>query len=407
MNILILGLGGITHAFRHWPERTLGQALVKAGHTVRAITYHQPESPHLGLGALHEVIDGIRVTRVKPRFWPNRALIQALEAEPLPDVVHILHPRNVLAWAAVRWLRKRGVPIVWTWLGPFHDRWLVRDRERPYEETPRYEHLLYRWRDLLPQIVAERRVREPIRNLLIHEPLRHVAAFIPCSQHEATVLARMGFGSVPTTVIPLWLDLDFIAQLDTTTELPFTRPIIGYIGQLSLRKCYDLLVEAMPIIVAHHPNASFVFVTHNEEQRALLQSMVSDRGLQQHLHFLGTISEEEKVALLRACDVYAFPSRYEGFGLPPLEAMAIGTAVVSTDIPVINETIQHGENGLLAPYNDAAGLAAALLDILDDDVLRQRLIAGGKHTIAQRYQPAVLVEQVLAIYQHVITLSGS
>ena len=118
-----------------------------------------------------------------------------------------------------------------------------------------------------------------------------------------------------------------------------------------------MVIEAMPAVVAHFPQASFVFVTHNPEQRANLQKMADQRGMAANLHFLGMISEEEKLALLRASDVLPFPSRYEGFGLPLLEGMAAGTPVISTDIPVVNEIVEHGENGLLIPYDDSAALA--------------------------------------------------
>ena len=115
MRVLILGLGGVSRHFRNWPERTLGQALVRAGHEVHAITYWQPDSPQLGLEQREETIDGIHVHRVRPQFFPARDLLAALAALPRPDVAHILHPRNVLAWRAVRWLKAQGVPVVWTW----------------------------------------------------------------------------------------------------------------------------------------------------------------------------------------------------------------------------------------------------------------------------------------------------
>src|SRR5215218_7095463 len=129
MRVLIVGLGGVSRVFRNWPERTLGQALVRAGHEVHAVTYWQPESPQLGLAEREEVLDGIHVHRVSPRFFPNRELARVLAALPRPDVAHLMHPRNVLAWGAAGWLRRHSVPIVWTWLGPYHDRWLVADRE--------------------------------------------------------------------------------------------------------------------------------------------------------------------------------------------------------------------------------------------------------------------------------------
>ena len=184
--------------------------------------------------------------------------------------------------------------------------------------------------------------------------------------------------------------------------LPLTRPIIPYIGQLTVRKCYDLVIEAMPAIVARFPQASFVFVTHNPEQRANLQRMAAERGVEPNLHFLGTISEEEKLALLRASDVLPFPSRYEGFGLPLLEGMAAGVPVISTNIPVVNEIVRDGENGLLIPYDDTAALARAMLDVLEQPELRARLVAGGARSMADSFDPDMLVQQVIDAYRSVV-----
>jgi glycogen synthase len=406
MRILILGLGGVSRHFRNWPERTLGQALVRAGHNVHAITYWQPDSPQLGLEQREEMIDGIHVHRVRPQFFPARDLLAALAAMPRPDVAHIMHPRNVLAWRAVRWLKAQGVPIVWTWLGPYHDRWLIADRERPYEHQPHPEWLIYTVRAALLRTLHDRRLRENFRNYAIHQPLQHVDAFIPCSRHEATALAALGFGDRPMTVVPLWLDMQFMLGPAPALHLPLTHPIIPYIGQLTVRKCYDMVIEAMPAVVARYPAASFVFVTHNPEQRANLQRIAGERGMAANLHFLGMISEEEKLALLRASDVLPFPSRYEGFGLPLLEGMAAGTPVISTDIPVVNEIIEHRENGLLIPYDDSAALARAILDVLDNADLRAQLVAGGRRSMIERFDPRALVERVVEVYQAVQSRSS-
>lgn len=402
MRVLIIGLGGVSRVFRNWPERTLGQALVQAGHAVDAITYWQPQTPHLGLERRTETIDGIRVFRVKPEFFPARDLQTALWALPRPDVVHLMHPRNVLAWQAVRRLRTQGVPLVWTWLGPYHDRWLVDDRERPYETTPRPERLIYDLAGVVRRTLRDGRLRDHLRNYFIHAPLRHVDAFLPCSQHEAEALAMMGFGERPMQVVPLWLDMDFMQGPAPALELPLSRPIIPYIGQLTVRKCYDMVIAAMPAVVERFPAASFVFVTHNPEQRTHLQRMAAERGVERNLHFMGTISEEEKLALLRASDALPFPSRYEGFGLPVLEGMAAGTPVIATNIPVVNELIRHGEDGWLIPYDDVAALAQAIILLVEDRALRERLVAGGRRAIAERFCPRQLAAQVVACYQQAV-----
>ncbi len=404
MQIAIIGLGGVTQPFRQWPERVLGERLVGLGHHVVFYGYYDPASAHLRERV--EEIAGIEVRRLPPRFWPSQELRRAMASEIVPDVAHLFHPRNVLAFSSVRLLRRWRVPLVYTWLGPFHDPFLVDDRESPYEKPPHYDRLIF----TLPQLVRRLRQggdpREHLRNYLLHWPLTQVDLYLACSQHEADELACMGMPPERIRVVPLWIETDVIDRLACRPpEHPFPAPFFLYIGQLTRRKGPDLLVEAMPAVLERYPQASFVFVTHNPAGQAELQARAEALGVAGQLHWLGEVSEEEKFALLRACTAYVLPTRYEGFGLPLLEAMAAGAPLVSSDIPVVRETVQNGENGLLVPLGDRQALAAALIRLVEEPGLRHQLTAAGEWTVRERYNGAVLVQRVLATYREAIELS--
>jgi glycogen synthase len=432
VRILIVGLGGVTREFRHWPERVLALALLRRGHEVVAYGYRDPSSPLLSTA--YEVIDGVLVRRLPRRHWPSPELWRALNADGPFDVVQLFHPRNVLAYGVGRWCRARGVPMVYTWLGPFHDRYLIDDREQPYDEQPHYERLIFTRKDLARRLLMDCRLQiadntlasskttkqhgnqsnfsmfnpqcsikmvlDHLRNYWLHAPLAWADALLPCSQHEQGVMRAMGLRQ-PSRVVPLWIDVPYIQALPPQPVAAYTRPLVLYVGQLTRRKAYDVLVDAMPQIVARYPGATFLFVTHNPEQREQLLRVAAARGVGDNIRFLGRLSDAELVAHYRAADVYAFPTRYEGFGLPPLEAMAAGCPVVTSNIPVVSETVQHEVNGLLTRYNDAHDLAHGILRVLDDGELRARLIQGGYATIAQRYRAEQLVAQIEQIYRQV------
>ncbi|NJN68268.1 MAG: glycosyltransferase family 4 protein [Chloroflexaceae bacterium] len=334
-------------------------------------------------------------------------LARALHQGPRPDLVHLLHPRNVLAAQVTAWAQKHRIPTVYTWLGPFHDAYLTPDRERPFEKPPTYERLVFTRRALVRQAVLEQRWREVLRNYRLHWPLAAATALLPCSEFEAEVMRRFGL-TQPQAMVPLWIDTPFIQTVPVRPPaLQSPRPWLLFVGQLTIRKGYDLVVQALPAIVAAWPAASLLVVSGiNQQQRDALMRLATRMGVQEHITLLGYLSDEELINLYRASDVLLFPTRYEGFGLPLLEAMAAECPLVSTDIPVVREIVRDGENGILVPYGDVAALARAAMAVVGDEPLRQRLVRGGQATVRERYREDDLVGRVEELYGRVVRSSA-
>lgn len=396
-HILLLGIGAVTRDFaRNWPEPVLARALARRGHRVTAIGYLQPAHP--SMCAPYEQIDGIDLFRLAPRVWPGPALGRLLDRIPRPDLVHIFHLRNVMIYNAVRWARRHGLPIVHSPVGPFHDAYLVDDRERPYASRVDYGRLAYTLPDLLRQLLRDPRPRRQATNYLLHAPLRQVDRFIASSHHEARILQQMGVAAGAIDVVPLWIEQAPPLVPDQSVLAGLSHPIVLFIGQLTPRKGFDLLVEAMPHVVARQPTACFVFVSHNPAQQQQMQQRAADLGVRRHLHFAGRVTEEQKAALMRAAACMVVPSRYEGFGLPPLEAMQAGVPLVASNIPVIDEVVEDGVDGLLVTPDDPVALAAGICRLLEDDLLRARLVAGGRAKLARAFDEEQLLRRVLASY---------
>lgn len=396
MNILIVTTGGITRLFRNWPEVLLAKALVQRGHAVRAFTYYEAQSD--ALNVRQEKIEGIAVERIEPNGWLTREFWNALQRGPRPDVIHIQHLRNLFAFQAAYYARRENIPYVVTPIGPLHDQFLSRDRDFPLDSEPLYHNLIWSRREIVNRAARDGRVKRHVENFLMHYPIHHANAVIACSDHERRIWAKL---HIESETIPLWVDVPFIAELrGKKYKAEFARPVILFVGQFKYRKGFDVLARAMPLVLEKFPNATFLFVGHSPIHRRELENIARENGAFDHLQVIERVSEEDKVRLYNSADVSVLPTRYEGFGLPPLEAMAAGCPVVASDIPVVDEVVRHAENGLLAPRDNPRALAEAILRVLNDDALRACLIENGFETL-KRFDENELAARNIGVYEHI------
>ena len=126
---------------------------------------------------------------------------------------------------------------------------------------------------------------------------------------------------------------------------------------------------------------------------------VEELGLRDRVRFLGHVPEADLPALLAGASAFIYPSYYEGFGLPPLEAMACGAPVVSSNTSSLPEVL--GDAALLVSPDDSEALAEAVALVLSDDALRRDLRQRGL-ACARRFSWAAAARQLLAAYQRAV-----
>ncbi|MBV9952210.1 MAG: glycosyltransferase family 4 protein [Acidimicrobiia bacterium] len=127
-----------------------------------------------------------------------------------------------------------------------------------------------------------------------------------------------------------------------------------------------------------------------------LTDAIRDARHRDRIRRLGWVSDDERAALLRGATAFAYPSRYEGFGLPPLEAMLAGVPVVTTTAGALQEVV--GDAALLVPPLDHDALVAGLIEILRDDMRRASLVAAGTARAA-RYDWARTADGLVDLYR--------
>ena len=110
---------------------------------------------------------------------------------------------------------------------------------------------------------------------------------------------------------------------------------------------------------------------------------------------LGWVDDDQRLGLLRGASVVAYPSRYEGFGLVPLEAMAVGTPVVTTAAGAVPEVV--GDAAIVVPVGDSAALAHGLRQVLGDESLAQDLADAGEARVLQ-FPWSATIDGIVELY---------
>jgi len=155
-----------------------------------------------------------------------------------------------------------------------------------------------------------------------------------------------------------------------------------YIGRLREGKRVQDLIEAFAIVSSSRPRA-VLHIVGDGPQRRSLEALAQTRGLGNRIAFHGFVSEDEKIALLRRASLYLSASRFEGFGIPLVEAMATGAVPVVTDIPAHRFVFRDRQVGWIT--SSPAEMADAVLALLDDDLLRRTKAREGRWLVEQEW----------------------
>ena len=153
-------------------------------------------------------------------------------------------------------------------------------------------------------------------------------------------------------------------------------PVVLYPAITYPHKEHAVLLRAFEEVLTRHPHAVLVLPGGaGPSEGAVAAQIAASPRLRQHVRRLGRISDADVSGLLELADVVAVPSRYEGFGLPALEAMAAGTAVVAADATSLPEVV--GDAGRLVPVGVAGAWGEAISDLLADATERAHLASAG------------------------------
>lgn len=306
-----------------------------------------------------------------PLVWPR---LRSLVREHQIDIVHAHdYKTNVLAWMLSSTSGVRVLSTVHGWTG--HTR---RERLVYY---PLDKRVLARF----PRLIA---VSSEIRDELVRSGARHdcVAVVLNGIDHQA-------FLRTPARV----------PAIRTALGIGSNEFVIGAIGRLEPQKRFDLLIETVARLQSNG-HCLRLLIAGEGTARPLLEQRIRGLGLGSVCRLLGHYTDV--TSLHHAFDLFVQASDYEGTPNALLEAMALGTPVVATDVGGTREMVVDGEHGLIVPAGDARALAHAITRALQDPVAMQVRAHAARRRVERELSFERRMRRVEVIYDELVEQGG-
>lgn len=177
-------------------------------------------------------------------------------------------------------------------------------------------------------------------------------------------------------------------------------PVIGTMGRLSSVKGQKFLIEAMRHVISKRNDVQCLIIGSGPEEK-ILKKQADDLGIASSISFMQS-SYADIPLYLSSMDVFVLPSIAEGLGLALLEAMSMGKPCIGSDIGGIKDIIEEGVNGLTVPVGNEKAIADAVIKLLDDRALAQKLGTKAKEVVKERFLLDSMAEKVSHLYREVI-----
>jgi glycosyltransferase involved in cell wall biosynthesis len=245
--------------------------------------------------------------------------------------------------------------------------------------------------------------------LAIRASARRADALIAVSESTRQDVIR-GLGISPEKILttqsgvdPVFRPInDTVAKGKIAEKYDLPERFILYVGLIEPRKNLPMLISAFKRLIDSGEDYKLVLVGRYGWMYEELLKQINNLDLEGMIHFTGYVSQEDLPLVYNLSSLFVYPTIYEGFGLPVLEAMACGVPVITTDVSSLPEIV--GEAGMLVPVNDVKALYGAMIEVLRDEDLRRKMINKGIQRAAKFTweQTAKLTFQV---YQQVMRTS--
>jgi len=368
----------LTSTFPRWADDTEPAFVFELCRSLAAEWDVTVLAPHAAGVRREETLDGVRVLRYRygPAAWEKLAYEGGILAnlKRRPWLACLLPPFLLaLLWAACREVRALRPAAV-------HAHWIVPQGIALAAALP--------LAGPRPRAICTAHgsdvsaLRGGFWRALRHRVAARLDCIVAVSVPLRAQLADEGCPPEKMAVIPMGADL---SGLFTPVESPArSQEEILFVGRLAREKGADILLEAMPRILAQRPEATLTLIGDGPEE-VRLHDTARGLGLADRVRFAGAQPQAVLPEHYRRAALLVLPSRREGFGLVLVEALGCGCPVVAADLPAVRELLDDGRGGRLFRAENPAELARAVLELLDDAQAAAALAQRGRAAVTESY----------------------
>lgn len=182
-------------------------------------------------------------------------------------------------------------------------------------------------------------------------------------------------------------------------QLSYEGVVLLTAARLTPWKGIDCVIRLVAALKKSGLEATLI-IAGNGEAKEALEAEAVEHDVRDQVRFVGKLSKEALGAAIKGADVFVYNTSYEGLPHQLLEVMDIGTPIVTTDIPGNREVIRDGIEGLLIPHNDLPAMEAAVRRVLDNEPLRNRLIASARAR-TKDFEQSKVTSALVALLQRI------
>ena len=187
--------------------------------------------------------------------------------------------------------------------------------------------------------------------------------------------------------------IDNSKREEVAARFGITRPYILYVGSIEERKNLLLIVKALKLL---DKETTLVAIGKRTPYTKVVETFIKENNLEQRVKILNNVMHDDLPALFQSASVFVYPSFFEGFGIPIVEALSSGVPVIAATGSCLEEA--GGSDSLYVDPNNDQQLASYIKEVINNSQLAEEMIVKGK-AYAKRFSPEVSANRLMAIYQ--------